>query len=369
MAEQTIYEKGDSLEALAIKAKQWFIINNVQVPTGATNWQKCSVRKGEIPPGTGVTSLRRYGFNVTAFINAITGSSKKVYRYNPITQEVLEQELGFLLVSESFVKGHKKLVVRCTNCNVEGEIDYGTLQRMRKAKNRCCYICRGSGGKHKPLEMYNKFDGFNVIYRSDDNRLVYQCTKCDVLLERTLAHISTTEYLVCEKCYPRLNFGARHYTELGYFDSKIEYEAYKVLLSILGDSNLIIRQKKYDELFNTNTKHTADFYIPSLSLVLEVTSENNKIGEVYKQTAKWKQSVSSCVKFAYSLSEVEDIVRSAMKVAEVTVSHSRNVLCCRVKRRQKPSKSLFQRRRLSQHNCQNGVQSAVCSRRRKNTVP
>lgn len=77
MSTESIYEKGDSLEALAVKAKQWFINNNVVVPSGAAKWQKCSVRKGEIPPGTGVTSLRRYGFNVTTFIGAITSNPSK----------------------------------------------------------------------------------------------------------------------------------------------------------------------------------------------------------------------------------------------------------------------------------------------------
>lgn len=72
MTQQSLYEKGDSLEALAEKARQWFINNNAAVPSGAAMWQRCSVRRGEIPPGTGVTSLRRYGFNVTAFIGAIT---------------------------------------------------------------------------------------------------------------------------------------------------------------------------------------------------------------------------------------------------------------------------------------------------------
>lgn len=130
---------------------------------------------------------------------------------------------------------------------------------------------------------------------------------------------------MCEVCFPKLNFGAKHYTELGYFDSKFEYEAYKTILKYL-DPKLVIRQKKYNELFNTGTKHTADFYIPSLNLILEVTTSNNNIGQKYKDTAEWKMSLSNNVKFAYSLSEVEDIVRSAMKVAESTVDHSRNVL-------------------------------------------
>lgn len=92
------------------------------------------------------------------------------------------------------------------------------------------------------------------------------------------------------------------------------------------DSSLIIRQKKYNELFNTGTKHTADFYIPKLDLVLEVTSKYNKIGEKYKETAEWKKSLSDKVVWAYSLSEVEDIVRSKMKILEQTVTDWRDVL-------------------------------------------
>ena len=103
------------------------------------------------------------------------------------------------------------------------------------------------------------------------------------------------------------------YTDLGYFDSKIEYEAYKILLKYLP-SELIVRQKKYNELFNTGTKHTADFYIPIANLVLEVTSDSNNLGSKYKETAAWKLSLSDKVQFAYSLQQVEDIVRPIAKV-------------------------------------------------------
>lgn len=320
MAEQTIYEKGDSLEALATKARQWFITNNVAVPSGAALWQKCSVRRGEIPPGTGVTSLRRYGFNATTFISTITQNpDKKAHSYNPITDKKIE-DLGFKLISSRSVLGHKKLTVQCLQCSLIEELDYGTLQRMRKAESIYCRICRKAGGKEKPIEIYDKFDGYKPVDRTEDKRIIYKCEKCSSLIERTHAHISSSEYLVCEKCFPKLNFGARHYTELGYFDSKLEYEAYKILLKYL-DKSLVIRQKKYDELFQTGTKHTADFYIPKLNLVLEVTSKYNKIGDKYKQVAEWKKSLSKTVIFAYSLSEVEDIVRPLVKTIGTTVKN------------------------------------------------
>lgn len=353
MTVQSLYEKGDSLEALAVKARQWFTNNNVEVPEGAAKWQKCSVRRGEIPPGTGVTSLRRYGFNVTAFIGSILqDSSTKPYNYNPLTAKNIS-ELGYELISETWKNKHKYLLVKCLNCAREEEITYGKLQEARHSNKVYCRYCRGVGGKSKELETYDTYEGFSIVSILN-GRLYYRCNTCANTLERTMSHYSQSEYIVCEHCHPRENFGARHYTDLGYFDSKIEYEAYKILLKYF-DPKLIVRQKKYDELFLTNTKHTADFYIPGLNLVLEVTSNQNNLGMKYKQTAKWKQSLSKIVKFAYSLSEVEDIVRSSMKVLEQTVANRRNVLCGCIVGRQRVAKSVYRRRRLPLFDCKNGV--------------
>lgn len=334
MSTDSIYEKGDSLEALAIKARQWFYNNNVIVPSGAAMWQKCSVKRGEIPPGTGVTSLRRYGFNVTAFISIITNNpTMKAYTYCPITENNIV-ELGFTLLSTKVVKGHKKLTVECINCKRVEELDYGTLQRMKSSSNKNCRYCRNAGGKEKDLDNYKEFIGFNLIDRTTDGRLIYKCNTCNSNIVRTKTHQSIAEYIVCEVCHPRENFGTRIYTDLGYFDSYIEYEAFKILLKYFNKED-IIRQKKYDELFSTGTKHTADFYIPSIPMVLEVTSKYNKIGTKYKDTANWKLSLSPIVVFAYSLSEVEDIVRPFSKVKGLAVSNRRNVLCRCIKRRYK----------------------------------
>ena len=199
---------------------------------------------------------------------------------------------------------------------------------MRSGNSKLCRYCRNAGGKAKDISTYDVFKGFTPVSIAD-SRVTYICNTCNSDIERTLAHINTSEYIVCEVCYPKVNFGARQYTELGYFDSKFEYEAYKTLLKYL-DSSLIVRQKKYHDLFNTNSKHTADFYIPTLDLVLEVTTKSNNIGTKYTDTAAWKLSLSSMVRFAYSLSEVEDIVRLCMKVQGVSVDHSRNVLRRRI---------------------------------------
>lgn len=324
---ETIYEKGDSLQSLALKAKDWFNKNNVEVPKGAKLWQTKSVRRKEIPPGTGVTSLRRYGFNITEFISSITGNIIKPNIYNPINSQNIEELLGLKWIKDILVKEHRKVIVECTLCTREEQLDYGTLQRMKKAGNKHCRYCRNAGGKEKTLDTYNVFSGFTIV-ESNNGRYRYSCDTCSSIIERTQAHVNTAEYLVCEKCSPRENFGARLYTEYGYFDSAIEYESYKILLKYFNPEQ-IIRQKKYTELFSTGTKHTADFYIPHIPIVLEVTSKYNKIGTKYKETAEWKKSLSNIVIFAYTLKEVEDIVRPLSKDSGLSVDHSRSLLCSR----------------------------------------
>lgn len=313
MDNMSIYEKGDNLHSFAEKAKKWFSENKVNIPSTVREWQKLSVRKGEIPPGAGITSLRRYGFNCRELIGILTGTLVKGYNYAPVTS-VSISNIGLTWVSDEEINNHKKVTIQCNNCNFIETLKYETLRRMVKDNDKYCRICRGTGGKEKPLEYYNVFKGF-LVESKLDSRVKYTCNTCKSTIERTVTTVNTAEFIVCEICHPRKNFGARIYTELGYFDSQIEYKAYKVLLKYLTPDE-IIRQKKYDELFNTETKHTADFFIPKLNLVLEVTTESNNIGIKYNTTANWKKELSNTVKFAYSLKQVEDIVQSAMKIVE-----------------------------------------------------
>lgn len=321
-----ILETGGNLTELEQFAKTWFEENNVPIPEGAKAWSKARVKLGEIPPGTTTGTLTRNGINVSDFIAKITSTTSKKIEYAPISQDNIYDTLGLVWLGYTWVNKHKKVTTKCSKCNIEEVLDYGTLQRMKASGTRFCRYCRNAGGKLKLLDRYNVFSGFEPIGRSEDGRVLYKCLKCSSNIERTLAHVNTAEYLVCEKCNPRENFGARLHTEYGYFDSKVEYEAYTVLLKYFS-SNDIVRQKKYDELFHTGTNHTADFYILPIDLVLEVTTKSNNIGIKYKETATWKMSLSSNVIFAYSLQEVEDIVRPLLKDIGLTVSNRRNVLC------------------------------------------
>lgn len=197
------------------------------------------------------------------------------------------------------------------------------------SKVKFCSLCRKSSGAKKPIESYDKFEGFKAI-RFEDNRdsVIYEHRDCGRELRRAKSYVAldNTEFLVCERC--NNSFNKRINTELGSFDSTLEYLYYKQLLNILP-KEAIMRQITYNELFSTGTKHSADFYIPSLDLVLEVTSSSNNLSASYKATRDWKLSVSPKVRFAYSIAEVEDIVRPLVKAKGLNVGHCRNVLCRR----------------------------------------
>jgi DNA-directed RNA polymerase subunit RPC12/RpoP len=181
---------------------------------------------------------------------------------------------------------------------------------MRSRSDKYCIECRDVGGKRKSLDNY-KQEGFTIL--SVDNSIVnYRCNGCHSSISRGIAHAKRSEYIVCNKCNPYRVMGTKINTPDGRFDSMFEYKAYLKLVSILGKHN-IIRQKPYDELFSTKTKHTADFYIPKLDLVLEVTTKYNKISDKYRNTAEWKMGISNKVIFAYTIAEVEDIVRTSLK--------------------------------------------------------
>ncbi len=305
-------ETGDNLlKEYANKARKWFNDNDVEVPTGTADWQGKSVRRGEIPPDMSIGALRRNKINVLDLLREITGNkSFKAYNRAPIDSSNIV-ELGFKLISSAMVNKHKKLTVECLLCGFNEVLDYGTLQRMKKSGNKYCRVCRNAGGKTKPLDRYDTVEGFIPI-KLIEKSIFYKCLTCGNTICRGAGYCTTAEYLVCEYCNPRKNIGSKVITKDGAFDSYFEYKCYEKLLEYLKPED-IIKQKSYNELFNTGTKHVADFFIPSLDLVLEVTTASNNLGAKYLDTVKWKLSVSNKVKFAYSIKEVEDIVRPLVK--------------------------------------------------------
>lgn len=292
-------------------ASTWFLENQVEIPKTVQKWQKSSVLKGEIPPKMSYYKLRKDGINIPSFLKAIDPTTNtRVVVYDPITKDNI-LDIGFIWTSSTTkTNGHRSISVKCSKCEREETLDYGTLQRMKSRKDLFCRYCRNVGGKEKSIEIYDIFEGFKAVERNTDTNINYFCQKCKGIISRTLAHVSNAEYLVCELCTPGVKTKVKDI--LGNFDSKMELESYKILLKYFSEEE-ILRQVTYDSLFNTKTKHTLDFYVPSIDLKLEVTTTNNKFAlKKYQETKEWKQSFN--VIFAYTLKEVEDIVRSYMKI-------------------------------------------------------
>lgn len=292
-------------------AVKWFEENNVEIPLGAKEWSKKSVKNKEIPPKCTYQTLRRNGINLSDFIAAITNKKSKKVNYSPINKENCIDKCGLKWVDHVIVKGHKKVNTKCINCGHIEQLDYGTLQRMVAANNTYCRVCREAGGKEKPLYVYDRFEDFTVISFVENNKVKLSCNNCANTITRGKDYTLVAEYLVCDYC--SINGSKQVTTELGIFDSKIEYTIYKYLLTFLSEED-IVKQPKYKELFtHIYSNHRADFYIKSLDLILEITTSRNNISKKYKENLEFKQSISDKVIVITSIKEVKDIVRPLVK--------------------------------------------------------
>lgn len=293
-------------------AKQWFIKNpHVTIPSTAKEWQDRRVRDGNTPPGLTTGSLRRKGLTAKWLIDALNGVQEPILRKN---KGIDYESVGFILLSKKVSEnGHSRCTVQCAQCEAIDTLDYGTLSRMAGKGSMYCMVCRAAGGKPKPIETYSKED-FTAIEKVD-GRIVYRHTVCG----NTISRVPSAAIPICEHCNPREGYGARTTVNGISFPSKLEGEVYLVLQNLterLGFS--LERQVPYNKIFCTGTKHTADFYIPEIHLVIEASNMNtNSTSSVtarYKQTKEWKMSLDDNVLFVSCADQVEDIVRRYMKV-------------------------------------------------------
>lgn len=303
----------EKLNELVVFARNWFIEHNVEMPKSAAAWQKCSVDRGEIPPGCTTGSLRRLGTTTKWFIESILGKD------NPTSINKIDMDygaLGFNLLDYTWCKGHKSCSLECIQCGHTEVIDYGTLARMRERGDKYCRICRNAGGKPKPLHVYDRL-GFKAI-AYDSRRVTLVHDTCGKSITRAAASLYDGNIPVCDHCLNisdtgiKGRFGAKTTHNGIIFPSKIEAEVFAQLTKLAKEFNFSIRrQVPYKELFaNINTKHTADFYIPEYGVIVEAGGVNT---QKYIETREWKLSLSNKVCFISKSYQVDDIVRPLLK--------------------------------------------------------
>lgn len=300
----------EKLNELVIFARNWFVEHNVEMPKSAAAWHNCSVSKGEIPPGCTPSSLRRLGTTTKWFIESILGKD------NPTSGKKHEKmdytALGFILVDHSWNKGHKSCSLECIQCGHKEVIDFGTLARMRDRGGKYCRICRNAGGKPKPLHVYNRPGFVATEYNYTIVTLTHEL--CGKSITRTATALANNTVPVCEHCYPEQNsvFGTKVTVDGITFPSMVEAEVYSGLKALATEFNFtIIRQIPYATLFSeVSSNHTADFFIPEYSIVVEAGGLNTAR---YKETMAWKLSLSDRVCHVPMANQVDDIVRPLLK--------------------------------------------------------
>lgn len=299
----------EKLNELVEFARNWFTSNGVDIPKTAAEWQKCSVARGEIPPGCTTGSLRRLGTTAKWFIESILGKD------NPTSIKKVDMDyaaLGFKLIDHSWYKGHKSCDLECIQCCHKEVIDFGTLARMRDRGDKFCRICRNVGGKPKPIHVYNR-PGF-VATEYSNHIVTLRHELCGNTITRTTATLANNAVPVCEHCYPEKNsvFGTKVTLDGITFHSKVEADVYSQLKVLATEFNFTItRQIPYATLFSgVSSNHTADFFIPEYSIVVEAGGLNTAR---YKETMAWKLSLSDRVCHVPTANQVDDIVRPLLK--------------------------------------------------------
>lgn len=290
-------------EDIVVYARDWFTINSIDIPSTAQEWQASSVRRKEIPPGCTTITLRKFGISVKWLIESIKGKEQ------PCAQPKVPMDytaIGFRMLECTMVNSHKKCKVQCTLCGVISILDYGTLSRMRKRGDKYCHTCRGVGGKSKDISVYDR--GEYTCIKYCEGIVTYTHMVCGYNITRTYSAVSNGVSPICDHCYPRDVFGVKTAVDGILFPSKLEAEVYKEISSICTERGLTFsRQVPYSEIFPSITsKHTADFYINELDIIIEAGNINTSR---YKDTTSFKLGISDKVNFVSSPNQVIDIFR------------------------------------------------------------
>lgn len=306
---------GKDLDFIVDEIGQWFLINGIEPPRVAKDWSGVGLK---VPPNTGSVAIKNYtGLSIGQFFQYFkNGKVVEKGNYTKMTPERLKEH-GITLIS----KVNKALTIICDNCMVEQPLHFDVAVDLIKRGQQYCSTCNGNTGKSKPLSYYqDKFKDlkdFKIISFQDGSadRFIVQHLKCNNTQGVSFTHLNHTikDRLNCIHC--NSNPGNFNTTQIEInqhtFRSKIEYDIYVKLVDIIGSDNINIEPLYQTLGIETARKFRADFYIPKLDLILEVTSSKNRD---IKYNANLKEKLSLLdlqnrnYAFITSVEELEDIV-------------------------------------------------------------
>ena len=294
--------------------KDWFAENNIQIPKTVREWN--SGRSGKtIPPGCTYATLRKQGIKVSEVLNGLLGSAS-IRAYSTISDDTLCSGVGLTFLGK---EGKENILYSCNSCGGQYSTRKGTIKRWSD-KNQCyCSMCRSASGKTKPIEYYDKFltDSFKALsYNKGIITILHK--PCGTSFTRTNAHVQSLDGstdLQCPCCSESL-FSSK--TKDG-FMSIVERDC---ILHLQKSFPLldVEREKLYSDIIDTDRKFRADVFIPTLGVVIEITSKGNnlpKYSERLKEKINLLESKGILVYVATSKNEIEDIVRTLLKDREM----------------------------------------------------
>jgi len=241
------------------------------------------------PKGYSRTTLsEKYGLKVSTLLSMLTEY------VNPISSDYSNDKVrnkatldGLAIISDltTFGSKDKKLVLECTSC--------GYIHTCSKSSYLLtaggCMQCRDTVS-NLPLSkgdildrLQSKYGADYTIEESDipdaparntsrHTRIRLTHKSCGTQFDRNMWYLAYgVGTNMCKNCWPSSVYSCVH--DGLTFNSKFEYECYKLIVAKLPDSKVILHCR-YRDIIDTNRLWTADFIIDN-KLVLEVTSYNS----------------------------------------------------------------------------------------------
>lgn len=213
-----------------------------------------------------------------------------------------------LIVCEDYVNAHTKILHQCKICHHKWPVTPGAIRN-----GHGCPICY-QRSVSKPLnEVIQKLKlvGWKINdvndYKNSYSRIKLKCISCNELIIGTIdqcLHKSRK----CQYCFPpkqKKNWSNVVESSGRTYASKLEMQCAEFVIKRFGINDVIL-QKRY----SLDSKMTADIYIKSLDMYIEVSSINK---DWYLERIFKKRKLVNNFLFVSTLSQLQEFLNTVCK--------------------------------------------------------